>query len=164
MLFAVSGRAVNSSRTLLSHDDCLRVWLCADLVVVCWAQTPTHSSATVIADTMRSLADGTQRTWRMLVVVNERVELPTFDVRDALRQAVYERRSMFDAVALVVTGRSFALAAIRSALTAINVMVLAAPPVRVVSTVEEGIDWLFADDLRCRGARLEEVCALLRDR
>lgn len=107
----------------------------------------------VSADTLRVL-ERTQETMLksieggtlLLTIIDASVPLPTEDARSLVIDTFRRMSARNAAAATVVRGEGFWVSAIRSTLTALNLVVRPGCPQRTFAEVDEAMDWLRTHD------------------
>jgi len=107
----------------------------------------------VSAEVLRAVESSQERVHRthrggtlLLTMIDSSVPLPTEDARAVIVDTFKRMAARNRAAATVVRGDGFWASAIRSTLTALNLVVRPACPQRTYAEVDEAIEWLRSHD------------------
>jgi hypothetical protein len=119
--------------------------LCGNVVLTYSSDMPNPSYLEAWTQaTDRLMARGTERI-AVVTVIDSRARPPNDDSKKLIRSTIERHKDHIEAFAYVVEGRGFGAAAMRSALSLINLAARYPFRQKVFSNIEEGAQWLCAN-------------------
>ena len=126
-------------------DEHHAIALCGNVVVTYSTDMPNPIYLEAWTQATDSLLARGHETIAVVTVIDSRTRTPNDDSKQLIRSTIERHKDRIDAFAYVVEGRGFSAAAMRSALSLINLAARYPFRQKVFSSIEEGARWLVAN-------------------